>query len=236
MSSAPSGPRPVSRATLSDLVTAQLRETILAGVYGPGAQLNEAELARQLGVSRGPLREAMQHLIQEGLLNRRPHRGVFVPELTNADRADIYFAREAIETAALRRIMEAGIAVEVAAALSRYVEAMVSALAEDDWAGVVDHDLGFHTCLVNAAGSPRLTRMYAALIAETRMLLHVLVSGFRGREGFVEEHLALTDRLAAEDTAGALQAISRHLHEPLRSLVEDQGPGTARPPERDRER
>ena len=219
MSGVTKGPGPVSRATLSDLVTRQVRESILAGAYEPGAQLNEAALARQLGVSRGPLREALQRLIQEGLLRSRPHRGVFVPELTDADRADIYFAREAIETAALNRIIETGLAAQVAAALAGHVKEMVTALDEDDWSLAIDHDLGFHTRLVNAADSPRLSRMYASLIAETRMCLHVLVSGYQGRKDFVEEHLALTQRLAAEDTAGARAATRKHLHVPLRSLV-----------------
>jgi len=219
----PEGPSPVSRATLSDLVTQQLRDSILAGVYESGTQLNEAALARRFGVSRGPLREAMQRLIQEGLLRSRPHRGVFVPEMTNVDRADIYFAREAIETAALKRVIEAGRAVGVAAELSCHVEAMVAALDGNDWAGVIDHDLGFHSHLVNAAESPRLSRMYTSLIAETRMCLHVLVSGYRGCEDFIAEHLVLTERLSAHDTAGALEAISRHLHEPLRSLVGPEG-------------
>jgi DNA-binding GntR family transcriptional regulator len=219
-------PGPVSRATLSDLVTQQLRESILSGAYEPGAQLNETTLARQLGVSRGPLREAIQRLVQEGLLTSRPRRGVFVPELTNADRADIYFAREAIETATLKRVIESGRAVELAKALSRYVDAMVVALEKGDWGGVIDHDLRFHCHLVDAAESPRLSRLYASLIAETRLCLHVLVSGWRGRKDFVEEHRALTERLAAEDTEGAMEAARRHLREPLQSLVAAEGERT----------
>ena len=224
------GPRPISRTTLSGQVTEQLRAAILAGIYNRGAQLNEAELARQFGVSRGPLREAMQRLIQEGLLHSKPHHGVFVPDLTDEDLADIYFAREAIETAALRRVMTSGKAVEVAGLLSRYVDKMVAAMAEDDWTAVVDHDLSFHTQLVNSAGSHRLSRMYAVLIAETRLCLHMLVSGYLGREDFIEEHIALTDRLGAEDMPGALRAIRKHLHEPLKSLAQQrEGKGSLHP-------
>ena len=214
------GPRPISRSTLSEQVAEQLREAILAGIYDQGTQLNEAELARQFGVSRGPLREAMQRLVHEGLLKSKPHHGVFVPELTDKDLEDIYFAREAIETAALRRIMMSGKAVEVAKILSHYIDKMVSAMAEDNWAAVVDHDLSFHMQLVNSADSRRLSRLYAVLIAETRLCLHMLVSGYLGRKDFIEEHVVLTNRLAAEDTAGALKAIRKHLHEPLKSLAQ----------------
>ena len=224
------GPRPVSRSTLSEQVTEQLREAILAGIYSQGTQLNEAELARQFGVSRGPLREAMQRLIQEGLLYSKPHHGVFIPELTDKDLEDIYFAREAIETAALRRVMMSGKAVEVAKILSRHIDNMVTAMAEDNWAAVVDHDLSFHMQLVNSAGSDRLSRLYAVLIAETRLCLHMLVSGYPGRKDFIEEHVALTDRLAAEDTPGALRAIRKHLHEPLKSLARQRKEKESLPP------
>ena len=209
---------PISRTTLSGQVTERLRDGILAGLYSQGEQLNEAELARRFGVSRGPLREAMQRLIQEGLLLNRPHRGVFVPELTDEDLVDIYFAREAIETAAVRRVMAAGEAMSVSLRLRIEVDRMVEALQQDDWNTVVDHDLSFHTQLVDSANSRRLSRMYSALIAETRLCLHMLVSGLAGRKDFVEEHVALVDRLAAQDAPGAQRAITRHMHEPLNSL------------------
>ena len=220
---------PISRTTLSGQVTERLRDGMLAGVYSQGEQLNEAELARRFGVSRGPLREAMQRLIQDGLLENRPHRGVFVPELTDEDLADIYFAREVIETAALCRIMGAGEAVAVSRRLTIEVDRLVDALRREDWNGVVDHEIRFHTQLVDSANSRRLSRMYSALIAETRLCLHLPVSGFAGRKYFVEEHVALVERLAAEDAAGAQRAIRKHLHEPLRSPARRRRGGTDPP-------
>ena len=226
--------QPISRTTLPGQVTARLRDGILAGAYSQGEQLNEAELARRFGVSRGPLREAMQRLIQDGLLENRPHRGVFVPELTDEDLADICFAREAIETAALRRVMAAGDSVPVSRRLTIEVDRLVEALRRDDWNGVVDHEIRFHTQLVDSANSRRLSRMYSALIAETRLCLLMPVSGFGEGESFVEEHVALVERLAAEDAAGAQRAIRKHLHESPHSPDHRQGPtgaGAPRPPE-----
>ena len=209
--------KPISRTTLSGQITERLRDGILAGLYSQGDQLNEAELARRFGVSRGPLREAMQRLIQDGLLENRPHRGVFIPELTDEDLADIYFAREAIETAAVGRIMAAGESVPVSRRLTIEVDRLVDALRRDDWDGVVDHEMRFHTQLVDSANSRRLSRMYSVLIAETRLCLLMPISGFAGREYFVEEHVALVERLAAEDAAGAQRAIRKHLHDPPHS-------------------
>ncbi|MCY4349556.1 MAG: GntR family transcriptional regulator [Thiotrichales bacterium] len=226
---------PIRRTTLSGQITERLRDGILAGLYAQGEQLNEAELARRFGVSRGPLREAMQRLIQDGLLETRPHRGVFVPELTGEDLADIYLAREAIETAALRRVMATGQSVSVSRRLKSEVDRLVDALHRDDWNGVIDHEMRFHMQLVDSANSRRLSRIYAALIAETRLCLHLPVTGFTGQKYFVEEHIALVERLAAEDAAGAQRAIRKHLHEPPKSLVRRRpdrtGAGAGRPRE-----
>ena len=92
------------RATFASMVTERLRDSIVNGTLEPGSQLSEVELAHSFGVSRGPVREAIQRLVQEGLLRSEPHRGVFVPVLTDADVADVYLARAALESAALRRL------------------------------------------------------------------------------------------------------------------------------------
>ena len=210
---------PISRTTLSGQVTERLRDGILAGAYRQGEQLNEAELARRFGVSRGPLREAMQRLIQAGLLETRPYRGVFVPELTGEDLADICFAREAIETAALRRVVSLGKAVAVSRRLAIEVDRMDDALRRGDGNAIGDHEMRFHMQLVDSANSRRLSRMYSVLIAETCLCLHMVVSGFSGPKHFIEEHVALVERLAAEDAEGAQRAIRKHLHEPLMSLA-----------------
>ena len=87
------------------MVTERLRDGIVTGTLAPGTQLSEVELAHSFGVSRGPVREAIQRLVQEGLLRSEPHRGVFVPVLTDADVVDVYLARAALESAALRRFI-----------------------------------------------------------------------------------------------------------------------------------
>lgn len=87
------------------VIADQLRERIIDGSFGPGDQINEAQVANQLNVSRGPVREALQRLVQEGLLIGRPNRGVFVRELTLRDIAEVYEAREVIECAAAENIV-----------------------------------------------------------------------------------------------------------------------------------
>ena len=73
----------------AQLIADQLREQIVQGVFAPGEQINESVLAAQLRTSRGPVREALQRLCQEGILVSRRNRGVFVLELTAHDVKEI---------------------------------------------------------------------------------------------------------------------------------------------------
>src|SRR5919202_6810584 len=98
--------KPLRRAaTLSDRTTELLRQRILAGDFGLGERLVEARIARQLQISRGPVREALRQLRAEGLVREEPRRGVFVVDLTVDDVREIYELRAAIEGRAARLVI-----------------------------------------------------------------------------------------------------------------------------------
>lgn len=183
------------RATLSSQIAEQIRDAILSGKFPGGSQLHEAQLAENFGVSRGPLREAMQRLIQEGLLYSEPHRGVFVMSLTQDDYSDIEFARHAIELAAWRRIVGSDKLMWIHKRLSRIAEDMEEAAREQNWRRVVELDLEFHRQVIAIAGSARLARAYATLQAETRLCMHMSVKGYMKNPALVAEHRQLADAL-----------------------------------------
>jgi len=201
--------KPIERSTLASVMTERLRELVIQGTFPPGAQMNEVELAERFGVSRGPIREGLQRLVQEGLLRSEPHRGAFVPRMDGKDIADIYLAREAIEGAAIRAIQGSGRANAVAGRLRAIVRRMQDAATAGRWARVAELDMSFHTELVQAAGSQRLSRLYGSLINETRVLL-ALTASYPGREDLVAEHLLLADLLEAGDLPTALEALASH--------------------------
>jgi DNA-binding GntR family transcriptional regulator len=211
--------QPVRRATLTSLVTEQIREGIHRGAYQSGTQLNEAELAQQLGVSRGPVRESLQRLVQEGLLRSEPHRGVFVPVPSDEDIVDIYFAREAVESAAVRRIMGSPRPADLVPSLEDTVEQMALAVDDDDWASVADLDMRFHTLIVSAAGSNRLSRMFVTLVSETRLCLNLL-TGVPRRGDLCPEHRQLAELIAGSDIETTLKTITQHFDEAVASLQE----------------
>ena len=208
----------IPRVTFTSMVGEKIRSNIIEGVLAPGSQLNEVELAAAFGVSRGPVREALQRLIQEGLLRSEPHRGVFVPIMTPEDVEDIYVAREALETAAVRRVIGMSRAAATYKALGKIVLAMEAAEKRDDWNTVANRDLDFHTALVAAADSPRLERMFATVISETRLCLGVLTTAYDARGDVVEEHRGIIDLIRDADTEGAVAVLKKHFDDGVVTL------------------
>ncbi|WP_211754468.1 GntR family transcriptional regulator [Nocardioides gansuensis] len=214
-SSAPTG---IPRATFASMVGERIRSNIIEGVLPPGSQLHEVELAASFGVSRGPVREALQRLIQEGLLRSEPHRGVFVPVMSAADIDDIYLARQALETAAVQRITARSRTASAYKAMDKIVRAMEAAEKADDWKTVANRDLEFHSALVAAAESPRLERMFSTVISETRLCLTVLTSSYEARDDLVEEHRQICELLRNDDTAGAVALLKKHFDDAVVTL------------------
>ncbi|HXG39721.1 MAG TPA: GntR family transcriptional regulator [Candidatus Limnocylindrales bacterium] len=214
----PIGPiDPVRRSTLGAIVTERLRELVVHGQIAPGTQLSEVELAARFGVSRGPVREALQRLLQEGLLRRDARRGIGVPIMSDDDIADLYFVREAIESRAIRVVLDKDVGA-VASVLRERVREMRAAARTGDWNRVADLDMAFHSFLVEAAGSLRLSRIYAAIVDETRACLNV-TARYPGRESIVDEHAELADLIERRDEPGLLAALSRHLSQSRDRLV-----------------
>ena len=211
-------PTRIPRVTFASMVGERIRSDIIDGTLQPGSQLNEVEMANSFGVSRGPVREALQRLIQEGLLRSEPHRGVFVPMMSEEDIDDIYLAREALEIAAVRRITGTGRSASAYKALDRVVRAMRKAEGVDDWHAVASGDLDFHTELVSAAASPRLERMFTTVISETRLCLGLLTGAYDTRVDLVDEHRQITDLIRDNDTEGAVAVLKKHFDDAVVTL------------------
>jgi len=213
-----SGQAPLPRVTLSAQIAERLRADILSGALSPNLQLNEKILALEFGVSRGPLREAMQGLIQEGLLHNEPHRGVFVSALEEDDLIDVYVVRRAVESAAVERIVNEGDRVSVSRALHDIAERMDKSVRAHRWKQGGELDFLFHRTLVDAANSKRLSRTFATVQAETQLCLHRLMGGYRSSEDLATEHFELAERLASAPLSLVVQKLNRHLADPVEAL------------------
>ncbi|OSC38810.1 GntR family transcriptional regulator [Mycobacterium decipiens] len=206
---------PLLLQSTPSIIADKLRQAIGHGELKPGAQLNEAELARRLGVSRGPLREGMQRLAQEGLLVSIRHRGLFVIEITPDEVRDMYLAREAIERAAARKIFE-GDYHAVGEALLEIAERMTAQTTPPE---VGELDIAFHARLVELADSPRLTRMHRTFITETRMCIHALEESYSVAEVRGEEHRALATAIGSGDRKLTDELLVAHMDDAISRLT-----------------
>ena len=212
------GLEPVERRSTAVIVADRIRTAIMKGTFPPGTQLGEVELAGRLGVSRGPLREAMQHLVAEGLLRSERHRGLFVRDLSAADVHDIHHARASVERAA-GLLLIAGDRAAAADRLDAAVSALAAAAASGDPVAVADADHAFHTALVAASGSPRLRRMADGLLVETRMCLAALQHNPPPPAGLVAEHRALADAVRRGDPEALTEALDTHMQDAITRLL-----------------
>jgi DNA-binding GntR family transcriptional regulator len=144
-----------------------MREMLLRGDVAPSTKILEVPLAKQLGVSRHTVREAMRLLASEGLVIHNFQRGVAVADLSEADVNELFRARRALESAGLRSWADG--AREATDRLANSVVAMQEAARTDDWSATVDADLAFHRAIVANVGSEVLDTFYLNL--QTRLRL-----------------------------------------------------------------
>jgi DNA-binding GntR family transcriptional regulator len=216
---------PLAQQSTPSIIAEKLRQAIAHGELKPGAQLGEAELARKMGVSRGPLREGMQRLTQEGLLVAIRNRGLFVIDMTPEDVRDMYIAREAVERAAARKILN-GDHRAAGKELLQIVDQMAEAQTP---AEVSELDIAFHERLLKLARSPRLARMHQTFITETRMCIHALDETYAKSEVRDKEHRALANAIRKGDRELTDRLLAAHMDDAVNRLTYDAAVEEAEP-------
>ena len=186
----------------------RIREALLQGAFAPGDPLFENQLTQQLGMSRTPIREALQALAAEGLLETIPARGWFVPRRSVGDLHEMFELREALEGMAARGAALRATEAEILA-LTALCDAYERAMDWQDWAA---KGTEFHACIAAAARNVRLSAMLDQLTAQivlTRRSELRAVQG-RGREA-AREHRAILAAIAARDPDAAEREARAHV-------------------------
>lgn len=221
-------PAEAPRASAVDVAYEALRGMLLLFELRPGERLNEVHLAERLGLSRTPLREALNRLAAERLLVARGGQGFFVRDLDLREAMDLYELREALEATAFRLACERATPAAIAG-LGRAWRARQRQLARaQDRAAMVMEDVRFHESLCALAANAELLRAVAEVNARTTFIRWAYATGPRPELNF-DEHDALLEALGARDAAAGAAILKQHIGRRAEALTTLLAPARAFP-------
>lgn len=203
---------PLHNPMLSDEAVTTLRKAIINGVLPPGTRLVERDIAEQLGISRIPVREAIQQLADEGLVVKEPRRGAYVQPYSEEELEEIYSLRIVLERFVIERVM-ANWSLEVKGKLQAIVQAMRQAAATGNKLQVFQLDTEFHETLWALADHQLLLEVVSGLRTRITRLLSRANATLSAEQvsTHVESHQALLDILASGDVEAAKARITSHI-------------------------
>jgi DNA-binding GntR family transcriptional regulator len=212
------GTSPIAFRTIAEQIAGSIREAIAQGRISPAARLLEASLAREMGTSRAPVREALSQLEREGLVIKEPNRGARVVELTE---------ETVREVASLRGLLE-GFAASLAAArltaeqftvLEAMVQGMERAVQTAEYAQLVELDYQFHDFICQASGHRTLYETWSAISGKVRLYLSTTNLMYRDLKAVARGHGEILAVLRTRNPVRANRVIQEHLGEMLNDFV-----------------
>ncbi len=209
----------VKANNLRDNVLTQLRQAIINGEYQPGDHLAETEVANQMGVSRGPVREAIQNLEGEGLVMTVPNRGTFVTTFSAEDIHELTSLRSVLEALAVRLALP-NLTEDDLHEMERLVDEMAKAGRRDDLKTVVQRDLDFHELIFQKARHRRLYGVLRGLHFQIRLFISASSMLAGSKESVAETHVPIIEAIRRRDPAYAEATIVRHIYDVGEQMVE----------------
>lgn len=204
---------------LWESVLHSLRLAIVTGALATGTHLVETELASKLGVSRGPIRDALKRLEHEGLVVNYPYRGRFVAGLSDEDIHEVYDLIRLLECRAIESLVQRVDPAQIKQ-LHGLKGRMIQAISEGRNEDFADLDVEFHRQLVEMSQRERLLHMWGTLSGISHAFIVINARNDpEGIRGIAEGHDQILDALARHDTAAACRALHDHLDAAERGLL-----------------
>ena len=214
-------PRSLDRpAPLRDRVYETLEEMIIYGTLAPGEHLVEAEIAKQLGVSRIPVREGLQLLARDGWIDLRPRQGAFVhqPEMREVD--DVFTVRTLLEVESTR-LAASKASGDSISALRKIQQTGSDALDRGDERELVMLNSQFHALITRMGENQVLAELIARLDKRIRWFFAPVVKS-RGSSSW-KEHLEIVEAIAAGDPHRASEAMRAHAEKTRSAYFQEEG-------------
>ncbi|MFJ8542728.1 GntR family transcriptional regulator [Streptomyces sp. NPDC093586] len=196
---------------LADQAYEELKGAVLANRLQPGDSLSVPALAAQMGISRSPVREAVQRLIHDGLATHVPHRGAVVATVDVEDVRQLYVVREVMEGLAARLATERLDATKVAE-LRELLEDHERVVASGENEKLhIEMDMAYHRLIREVAGNAHLTAALDTIQGKAHLALHSLWRSPDAPRLALEEHRRIFEAMTAGDTDAAEQAAREHV-------------------------
>lgn len=193
-------------SSLTSIAHQRIKEYILLGNLKQNERVTEDYFAGQLGISKSPIREALNRLEAEGLIRIEPRRGAYLRTFDVKGVTDLYDLREALETHA---VLTATITPPIVARLQRSVNAILEQHASRHKGGYIKHDISFHSTIAEATGNDQLIKAYENL--QDRVHLLRLKSYDLSSDKGAYFHKDILDCLVADDRPAAVALMREHI-------------------------
>ncbi|MCP4167071.1 MAG: GntR family transcriptional regulator [Chloroflexi bacterium] len=204
--------------TLKQNVIQILRQSIIDSSLPSGAEVNQVQIAERLGVSRGPVREALGILEQEGLVQSTPYKSVIVTPLTRRYVDELYSVRVVLESLALERAIDR-LQPENLEELNGIVEMMRIAAQEQDSERLAKTDLEFHEYIVRLADHELVLKLWKQIEVGVQRCVHTQHEIYTFLDEVVGTHPTLVTAMAERDKATAKQILYEHIYESASHIV-----------------
>jgi DNA-binding GntR family transcriptional regulator len=200
---------PLTVPSLIDALADSLRERILTGQITGGTAITETNIAREYEVARPTAKVAIERLVAAGLLHRSRNKSARVPEIGPEDIRDVYLARAYLESMAAKSLCLSG---AVPSSAERAIDELSRTPPPGHLRDLVAADVRFHRSLVDAVGSPRVSRMHAEIMAEIQLsMAQVQSQRLLERDIIVADHQDIVDKIRSRDPEAASAAVLNHL-------------------------
>ncbi len=207
---------------LSDQVTTHLTKGLIFGRLQPGQRINEAELARNLGISRNPIREAVRRLEKRGLLVAVPRKGTFVRTFERRDIDEMFSFRIVVESFAVEQALPHMTDADLQR-IADFVNAMIAAAGKNDEVGVVENDLALHIEICKLSNNRQTLHAFANIQTEVQMLITLAERRCENLMAAARDHIPLIEALKTRDPAVATAAMRHHIEVSWHDLLKEFG-------------
>lgn len=210
-----------------------IKKLVADGVLGPGLPVSELVLAKELGSSRTPIREAMKQLDAEGLLEQNRNGGMIVAQLERDDIIELYELREALEVYSVGRVASFPLRPADRDRLQSMLDQILALkgdlesrnqpeLDEEQNQRFIESDLGFHALLMSMTGNSRIQK----ILHDTRLLIRVFAirrhrHSTRELQSIYDYHQQILNAVAAQDGEAAMKSMAAHIQTSQRERLNE---------------